>query len=49
MDIKTDPTKKPGMVKEDNEHLVEALAKLDPKMPEFGAALYQSLKDRYPV
>jgi Uncharacterized protein conserved in bacteria len=35
--------------KEDNEHLVEALAKLDPKMPEFGAALYQSLKDRYPV
>ncbi|WP_075185211.1 dUTP diphosphatase [Teredinibacter haidensis] len=33
--------------KEDNEHLVEALAELDPKMPDFGAALYKKLQARY--
>lgn len=34
--------------KEDNEHLVEVLSELDPKMPEFGAALYKKLQSRYP-
>jgi len=34
--------------KEDNEHLVEALAELDPKQPDFGAALYKKLQARYP-
>ncbi|WP_045859987.1 dUTP diphosphatase [Teredinibacter purpureus] len=34
--------------KEDNEHLVEILANLDPKNPNFGAVLYQKLQERYP-
>tara|TARA_R110002167_G_scaffold88642_1_gene239126 strand:- start:509 stop:1129 length:621 start_codon:yes stop_codon:yes gene_type:complete len=33
--------------KEDNEHLVEAVAELDPRCPEFKDDLYQALQNRY--
>lgn len=34
--------------REDNEHLVEALAELDVSQPNFSSALYQNLEARYP-
>lgn len=34
--------------REDNEHLVEVLASLDPGLPDFKDILYQELKTRYP-
>jgi len=35
--------------KEDNEHLVEALAELDPNSPSFSERLYENLRARYPA
>ena len=34
--------------KEDNEHLVEVLAKLDPSLDNFADSLYTELESRYP-
>lgn len=35
--------------REDNEHLAEVLAELDPNVPDYRAALYQALRERYPA
>ncbi len=35
--------------REDNEHLVEVLAHLDPALPDFKDALYKALQARYPT